>query len=117
MCNTLPLLCSFICGWYLGHFNVLAVVNSAAVNIGVHVSFQIRVSSEYMTGASQMVQWYRICLPVQETLETWVQSLGQEEDTRRRKWQPILVILPGKVYEQRGLVDYSLWGHRRVRHN
>ena len=31
-----------------GCFRVLAVVNSAAVNIGVHVSFQIRIVSGYM---------------------------------------------------------------------
>ena len=30
---------------HLGHFHVLAVVNSAATNIGVHVSFQIMVFS------------------------------------------------------------------------
>ena len=28
---------------YLGCFHVLAIINSAGVNIGVHVSFQIRV--------------------------------------------------------------------------
>ena len=28
---------------YLGGFHVLSIVNSAAMNIGVHVSFQIRV--------------------------------------------------------------------------
>ena len=33
---------------YLGYFHVLAIVNSAAVNIGVHVSFQLRVFSRYM---------------------------------------------------------------------
>ena len=34
---------------HLGCFHVLAVVNSAAVNNGIHVSFSILVSSEYMS--------------------------------------------------------------------
>ena len=33
---------------HVGHFHVLAVVNSAAVIIGVHVSFSVWVSSGYM---------------------------------------------------------------------
>ena len=33
---------------HIGSFHVLAIVNSAAVNIGVHVSFQITVFSGYM---------------------------------------------------------------------
>ena len=32
-------------------FHVLAVVNSAAVNSGIHVSFSILVSSGYMPGS------------------------------------------------------------------
>ena len=32
--------------------------------------------------------------------ETWVLSLGQE-DPWKRKWQPILVYLPGKSHRQR----------------
>ena len=33
---------------HLGWVHVLAIVNSAAMNIGVHVSFSILVSSGYM---------------------------------------------------------------------
>ena len=33
---------------YLGCFHVLAIVNSAEMNIGVHMSFSILVSSGYM---------------------------------------------------------------------
>ena len=33
---------------HLGCFHVLAIVNSAAMNIGVHMSFSILVSSGYM---------------------------------------------------------------------
>ena len=33
----------------LGCFHVLAVMNSAAVNIGVHVSFSVKVLSGYMS--------------------------------------------------------------------
>ena len=35
----------------LGSFHVLAIVNSAAVNIGIHVSFSVMISSGYMTSS------------------------------------------------------------------
>ena len=35
----------------------------------------------------------------------------------RRKWQPAPVFLPGKSHEQRPLVGYSPWGHKRVSHD
>ena len=35
----------------------------------------------------------------------------------RRKWQPTPLFLPGKPHGQRSLAGYSLWGHKRVRHD
>ena len=49
----------------------------------------------------------RTCLSVQETSETWVQSLGQE-DPLEDGWQPTPVFLPGKFHGQRR----SPWGHK-----
>ena len=44
------LLCPFLSvDGHLGYFLVLAIVNSAVMNIGVHVSFWILVLSAYMT--------------------------------------------------------------------
>ena len=62
---------------------------------------------------SQVAQWWKICLPIQETQEKWVQSLGQE-DPWRRKWQPTPVFLSGKSHGQRSLVGYSPWGHKEL---
>ena len=38
----------FLCRWTFSCFQVLAIVNSAAINIGVHVSFWTMLFSRYM---------------------------------------------------------------------
>ena len=48
--------------------------------------------------------------------EMWVWSLVQE-DPREGNGNLIPVFLFGKSQEQRSLVGYSPWGHKRVRHN
>ena len=55
---------------------------------------------------SQVAQWSRIHLPMQEMQ---VQSLGQEGPLER-KWQPTSVFLPETSHGQRNLVGYSRGG-------
>ena len=47
-CVYIPHLYLFIYHWTLGCFHVLAVVNGAATNIGVNVSFRIMIFSRYL---------------------------------------------------------------------
>ena len=91
---------------HLGCFHVLAIVNSAAVNIGVHVSFSVLVSFDWLL--AQTVKR----LPAMR--ETRVLSLGWEAPLER-KWQPIPVFLPGESHGARSPVGYSPWGHKSVR--
>ena len=48
--SALHLLYLFLCHWVLGSFCILAIVNSAAVNFRVHMSFQIMSSQEICPG-------------------------------------------------------------------
>ena len=42
---------------HLGYFHVLVIINSDAMNIGVHVSISILVSSVYMPTSGTYTQW------------------------------------------------------------
>ena len=39
----------------------------------------ICMGSIWIWEASQVAQWWRICLPIKETQEVWVQSLGGKD--------------------------------------
>ena len=62
---------------------------------------------------SQVVQWKRIQLPMQETQEIQVQSLSHKI-LWSRKWQPTPVFLPEKFHGQRSLESYIPWGHKEL---
>ena len=63
--------------------------------------------------ASQLAQWQRIHLPIQDQTNTgfdpWVGKIPW-----RRKWQVNPVFLPGKSHGQRSLAGYSPWGHSQT---
>ena len=44
-------------------------------------------------------------------LETWVQSLGQE-DPLEKEMATHSIFLPGELHGQRSLVGYSQWGFK-----
>ena len=48
---------------------------------------------------------------MQETQETWVQSLGQE-DSLEEELLTHFVFLPGESHRQRNLIGYSPWCHK-----
>ena len=54
---------------HLGCFYVLAMVNSAAVKIGVHVSFQMRVFSGYILRSGVAASYVCVCSVVSDSLQ------------------------------------------------
>ena len=61
-----------------------------------------------------MAQWYRICLPMQESWELPVQSLGQKDPLEEgmATHSNILVFSPGELRGQRSLEGYSSQGDK-----
>ena len=62
---------------------------------------------------SQGVQWVQNPPAMQEILETWVPSLGQE-DPLEEEMAPTPVFLPGGSHGQRSLAGYSPWGRAEL---
>ena len=64
--------------------------------------------------ASLVTQSVKNLLAVQETTYNagCMGSIPGSGKSLGRKWQPILVFLPGEFHGQRGLVGYSPWGKK-----
>ena len=62
------LLYPFMCQWTSSCFLVLTIVNSAAMNTGVHLSFSVLISSEYIprsgiSGSCSLISTFFFSLP------------------------------------------------------
>ena len=65
----------------------------------------------FATGASQVVEWVKNSPTMQETQETQVHSLGQEDPLRVDMATHSSIFAMGS-HGQRSLVGYSPWGHK-----
>ena len=94
---------------HLGSFHVLAIVSSAAINIGVHISFQIRVFffSRHSGGSNGKEPACQCRRHKRHLFDPWVRKIPW-----RRGWQPTPVFLPRESHGQRNLRGYSSWSHR-----
>ena len=105
-----------ICPYLVLLFKILPLSSSSYPQSNSLLTFSPKHSSLFnilYIFTSQVAQWQRICLLMQETQETQVQSLGWE-DPWRKEWQPTPLFLPGISHGQRSLVGYGLWGHKEV---
>ena len=64
------------------------------------------------SGASQVAPWSRSCLPVQESEETWVRSLGWDDPLEEETATHYSVLAWRIPWTERSLVHCSPWGCR-----
>ena len=67
----------------------------------------------YISWASQTLQWWRVCMPMQGTQRKQVRSLGCK-DPGQQTMAATSVSLPGKFHGKRSLGAYSPWGHKEL---
>ena len=91
-----PLLYPFIYQWILRLLPCLGYCNSAAMNIGVHVSFQIRVFCRYMPGSGIAGSYGNSIFPASWETEPDLSSWAVSEYLTHGNCEKINVVLRQK---------------------
>ena len=115
----------------------------AVMHISMNWAQNVILSKRYQTSQSLHILWFHVYKNLEKATliyserkhtEWWAGTLpwwlgGKESACRcrrhgfgpwvrknpwRRKWQPTLVVLPGKSHGQRSLVGHRRWGHKEL---
>ena len=91
---------------HVGYFHVLAIANSAAMNIGVHVSFSILVSSEYMPSSGIAGSYGHTHALILKVSSVWFLIYQIPKDVVRLT---LISYSSGKISSARSLDMILLW--------
>ena len=109
----------FLLSFYLSTEKFLSSFQSMNLSSFIHCFLQygstskISIWKKLFCFLNQVVNWWRICLPIKETQEMWVWSLGQEDPLVKENGNPPQYSrLENPMGRGAWQATYSTWGRK-----